>query len=240
MPATESILPIVVILFFSTLTRSALGFGDALLAMPLLALVTGMQTVTPLVALVAQTISAAILLGSWRQANLRAARRLVLSSCVGIPFGLWLLKTAPESLVKGILGGLLILFGLYNLSTPRLPAIRNEKLAHLFGFVAGVLGGAYNTNGPPVVVYGALRRWPPERFRATMQGYFFPVGWLLVAGHGLGGLWTPAVIRLYGLALPAVLLAIFLGGRLNRIIPADRFARVIYAVLVGMGILMLL
>jgi hypothetical protein len=29
-------------------------------------------------------------------------------------------------------------------------------------------------NGPPLVIYGALRRWTPERFRATLQGYFLP------------------------------------------------------------------
>ena len=46
-------------------------------------------------------------------------------------------------------------------------------LRSTFGFFAGILGGAYNTNGPPVVIYGSLRKWSPATFRATLQGYFF-------------------------------------------------------------------
>jgi hypothetical protein len=38
---------------------------------------------------------------------------------------------------------------------------------------AGVLGGAYGMNGPPLVIYGSLRGSSPQHFRATLQGYFF-------------------------------------------------------------------
>ena len=37
-------------------------------------------------------------------------------------------------------------------------------------------------NGPPLVIYGALRRWSPQHFRATLQGYFLPASLA-----GLGG-----------------------------------------------------
>jgi hypothetical protein len=35
--------------------------------------------------------------------------------------------------------------------------LQDDRLAWLFGFAAGVLGEAYGMNGPPLVVYGALR-----------------------------------------------------------------------------------
>ena len=47
----------VIILFISTFTRSALGFADALIAMPFLTMVLGLKTAAPLVALVATTSS---------------------------------------------------------------------------------------------------------------------------------------------------------------------------------------
>lgn len=227
----------VIILFTSTLVRSAIGFGDALLAMPLLSMLLGVRAAAPLVGFAASTIAIAILLAHWRSVDVRATWRLVLASLAGIPFGLMLLKLAPEGYVKGILGVLLVAYGLYGLVAPRLPEVRGEGAAYLFGFVAGILGGAYNTNGPPVVVYGALRRWPPEHFRATLQGCFLVTGLMIVAGQGAAGLWTPLVVRLYLLSLPAVLLAVYLGARLNRRIPRDSFARIIYASLVIMGLL---
>lgn len=233
-----SILPILSIIFLATFTRSALGFGDALIAMPLLALVLDMQTATPLVAFGASTIAITILLKQWRSVDIKAAWRLILSSLIGIPFGLLLLKTAPESTVKAILGVVLIGFGLYNLVKPNLPPLRSEKLAYLFGWVAGVLGGAYNTNGPPVVIYGTLQKWDPENFRATLQCYFLPTGLMILIGHGLAGLWTPTVLRLYIYSLPVIMLAIFVGGKLNKVMSGGQFNRVIYALLVVMGALM--
>jgi len=233
-----SILPILSIIFLATFTRSALGFGDALIAMPLLALVLDMQTATPLVAFGASTIAITILLRQWRSVDIKAAWRLILSSLVGIPFGLLLLKAAPESTVKAILGVVLIGFGLYNLVKPNLPPLRSEKLAYVFGWVAGVLGGAYNTNGPPVVIYGTLQKWDPENFRATLQCYFLPTGLMILIGHGVAGLWTPTVLRLYVYSLPVIMLAIFVGGKLNKVMSGGQFNRVIYALLVVMGALL--
>jgi uncharacterized membrane protein YfcA len=234
------VLLILAILFLSTLTRSTFGFGDALVAMPLLTLIIGIHKATPLVALISATIALVIVGGNWSDLDLKVAWRLILASLAGIPFGLLLLKAAPEDLVKAILGSLLILFGLYHLTRPALPSLHQPHWAYGFGFVAGVLGGANNTNGPPIVIYGALRRWLPTHFRVTMQGYFVPTSGLIILGHGLGGLWSAELLQLYALTLPVVLLAIFLCGKLNRRIPAGRFERLLYVALIVLGLLLLI
>lgn len=231
-------LPVLAVVLAAALLRSTLGFGDALLAMPLLTLLIGIQSSTPLVALISSTIALSMLLGNWRGVDLQATWRLILSTVLGIPLGILLLKAAPEALVKGVLGGILVGFGLYQCFRPRLPRLPWEWLAYPFGFVAGLLGGAYNTNGPPVIVYGVLRHWSPERFRATLQGYFFPSGLFVLLSHGLAGLWTPDVLRLYLCALPLVLLAIWLGERLSRRIRGEQFQRIVYAGLVVLGLFM--
>ena len=51
------------------------------------------------------------------------------------------------------------------------------------GFCSGILGGAYGMNGPPLAVYGSLRRWSPQHFRATLQGYFLPASIIGMAGY---------------------------------------------------------
>ncbi|HVF56170.1 MAG TPA: sulfite exporter TauE/SafE family protein [Pyrinomonadaceae bacterium] len=240
MSFTTTVLLALVILFVSTFIRSALGFGDALLAMPLLAMLVGVRTATPLVALVASTITLVILAGNWRGVDFKSAWRLIASSIVGIPLGLWLLKAAPEFYVKAVLGVLLVIYGLYNLFAPELPAVKSERLAYVFGFVSGVLGGAYNTNGPPIVIYGTLRRWPPAHFRATLQGSFALTGLIILAGHGAAGLWTAGVAWLYVYSFPAVMLGIAVGAKLNRRIPRETFSRVVYVFLVVIGALFLL
>ena len=226
---SHSYLLIFAILFVSTFIHSTLGFGQALIAMPLLAMVVELKTATPLVAFVLMTIAAVILLRNWRIVDLNAAWRLVLSSCFGIPVGLFLLRDVPEDLMQVFLGIVVILFSLYNLANRHLKILNLRRagggsiLAYLFGFVAGVLGVAYNTSGVVITIYATIRDWSPDRFRSTLQGYFVFTGLLILASHGLVGLWTPDMLRLYGTSLPLILVAIFLGGKLHRFIPQGQF-----------------
>ncbi len=235
----QQITLVYLILFFSSLIRSTFGFGDALVAMPLLALVIGLKAATPLVALVASTIGLSILIRNWRKVRVHSAWRLIASAALGIPLGLLLLKGAYEDVLKVILAAVLIGFGIYSLARPRLITIRGEKPAFVFGFIAGILGGAYNSNGPPVVIYGTLKRWDPETFRATLQGFLFPTSLFILAGHGLAGLWTAPVIRTYLYALPLVFAAVYLGGRINRVFSTERFSRWVYVLLIALGLLLL-
>jgi hypothetical protein len=184
-------------------------------------------------------IALLMLIHSWKQVDVQAAWRLILASFLGVPLGLWLLTDAPETLVKGILGILLVLFGLYNLSSLHLPTLRQQGYAYPVGFISGVLGGAYNTNGPPIIVYGVLARWSPDRFRATLQGYFLATGPLILAGHWAAGLWTVEVLRLFIYSLPLVLLAVWLGSKLNRHIPPGRFDRFIYVSMIIIGVFLI-
>jgi len=70
-------------------------------------------------------------------------------------------------------------------------------------------------NGPPLIIYGALRGWSPQHLRATLQGYFLPASLVGMYGYWLKGLWTPAVTHTYLVALPPVMMAIYLGRAVN-------------------------
>ena len=103
-----------------------------------------------------------------------------------------------------------------------------------------MLGSAYNTSGPPVIIYGTMRRWPPDLFRATLQGFFLVSNVIVIAGHGLAGLWTQEVLLLTLLSLPVLVTAVIAGARVNRRIPAAQFARVVYLLLIILGAIFLL
>ena len=239
MPIDLTTLAVLGVLFVATIVRSTFGFGKALVAMPLLAMLIGVKTAAPLVALLAFASGVIIVLESWRSIHFRSAWRLVLSSAAGIPVGLWCLKRLPEWQMHLALGVVVIVFAAHDLLRPRLVTLKGEKLAYLFGFAAGALGGAYNTSGPPVVIYGTLRRWPPREFRATLQGYFLPTGMLVAAGHGATGMWTGRIAWLFAIALPLVVVATLLGGWLNRRAPTEKFARWVNVLLLLIGAFLL-
>ena len=230
---------ILLVLFGANLTAATFGFGGALFAMPLLTLVVGLKLATPLYALVGITNALLVTGLSWRVAKLALVWRLIATTLIGIPLGVGMVQLLPTPLMTKTLGGCLVAFGLYRLLALPLPTIRHPGWAYPVGLVAGLLGGAYNTNGPPVVVYAALNRWDPETFRATLQAYFLATGFGIVASHGLGGLWTRQIFVLYPLALPGTLLAVWLGGWLNRTMPVQRFERLLFLVLIGLGVLLM-
>jgi hypothetical protein len=108
------------------------------------------------------------------------------------------------------------------------------------GFCAGVLGGAYGMNGPPLVIYGAMRRWSAQHFRATLQGYFLPASLIGMGGYWLAGLWVPAVTHYYLLSLPLTVLGVFLGRVINHRMHEEAFLKYIYLGLAGIGGLLLI
>ena len=234
------ILWVLAVTFVSTLVRATLGFGNALVAMPLLAIILRIQIVTPLVALLALTISLMILLRDWRQAYFQAAGKLTFFSLLGIPVGLLLLKGSYDAVVKIALALTVIGFSLFNLIDPERLSLKTDRTAYIFGFIAGILGSAYNTHGPPIVIYGTLRKWPPESFRATMQSYFLATGILIVAAHGVAGLINREVLRYFLISLPAAAMAVVGGNRLNRLIPRGKFDRYVHLCLIGIGIMLLI
>jgi uncharacterized protein len=223
--------------------RSAFGFGEALIAVPLLVFFIPMQVAAPLAVLVSITIAAVVVVQDWRHIHLRSAGWLVASTVFGIPLGLLLLTRTPERLIKGGLGGLILLFVLFSLSgVGKGWRLQNDNRRWLLGcgFVAGILGGAYGMNGPPLVIYGSLRGWTAQHFRATLQAYFLPASVLGMIGYLSSGVWTPVVTRDYLLCLPAMLPAVFLGRAINHRLSFAAFSRYIYGGLAAIGMALMM
>jgi len=233
-------IPVILILFVATLVRSALGFGEALIAVPLLALVMPIEVAAPTAVLVSITVAFVIVLQDWRRVHLRSAGILVASTFLGIPLGLLLLKNLPEPIVDIILGVVVASFSVYSLARRSDRELKDDRLAGVFGFAAGVLGGAYGMNGPPLAIYGSLRRWSPEHFRATLQAYFLPASLAGMTGYWIAGLWTSSVNHFYLDSLPGVLTAIFLGRAINRRLSGQRFISWIHVSLIAIGAVLLL
>ncbi len=231
---------VVAVIFFATFVRSVLGFGEALLAVPLLAIVLPVEVAAPLAVLVSITIAALVLAQDWRHVHFRSASLLVLSSMLGIPLGLLLLTSVAAALVKTVLALVIILFALYSLTQRNQRVLRDDRLAYAFGFGAGILGGAYGMNGPPLVVYGSLRQWPPERFRATLQGYFLPASTLVMLGYWRAGLWVPLVTHYYVASLAPILVATLIGRAVHQRMDSRIFRTSIQIGLLAVGLLLLM
>jgi uncharacterized membrane protein YfcA len=225
-----------IIVFIAIFTQTVTGFGLALVSMPLLLLVLDIQVASPLVALVAGVAELLLLIHYRASLNVRAVARLIVASLVGIPLGVLLLRQVDEGVITAVLGGLIVVYALYGLLGLRLPQLAHPAWSYGFGFAAGLLGGAYNISGPPVIIYGNCRRWPPAEFKSNLQGFFVVSSYTIIATHAIGGNFTPVVWQNFLLALPAILLALVVGFQVDKYFDPQRFQRVVLVVLVVLGI----
>ena len=227
---------VVLTVFAGALTRATFGFGEAVVAMPVLALLPlSLHTAASLMGLAGLTVALLSTAGRSRQIDAAALVRLAAGTVLGLPLGLALMLYVPTAVTEVVLGGLLIVYGLYGLLPAPSPGRPGLRWAYPVGVLAGALGSAFNFNGVPVAVYGTLRRWRPAVFRGTLQAHFVISGALVVTAQAVGGMWTGRLPGLFAVSLPAIGLATWGGHRLHRRIPAARFVRYVYVLVAALG-----
>ncbi len=203
---------LVFIVFLAAFQQSMSGFGFALVAMPLMVQLLGIHVAAPLIAGLGLILTC-INTVRWHKAlDLGEIRRLGIWMLLGIPVGILGVAYLDESLLKTGLGMLLVGYALFALFRPEKLPIVSRRWAYLAGLLAGILGGAYNTPGPPLILYGHLRRWPHDRFRAVLQSVFAFSAALVVVGHLFARHFTPEVVSWLWPTSIAVLAGVGLGA----------------------------
>jgi uncharacterized membrane protein YfcA len=227
-------------IFLATFTQGFTGFGSAMIAMALLPDLVGIQVATPLVALVVEVFEIYMLVRYRQSMNVKTIWPIIASAIVGIPFGLLFLKRMDENLILALLGTLIVAYALYGLSGYKLPELKRRRWRVGAGFLAGMLGGAYNVSGPPVILYGTARRWPPLEFKANLQGFFVFSSFFTLMGHLISRNVTPAVWHNFWISLPALVIGGLLGTSLDRFLDPERFRKIVLVVLVILGVRLIL
>ncbi len=231
---------VAVIVLSAAFLQTLSGFGFAIIVMPLVTLAIGLQTAAPLVALVGLTVYTTNLIRYRQAIDARELLRLGLASALGVPVGLWALIHVDESIIKPLMGLILASYAVYTLAHPRTRRLESRWWAYPAGFAAGCLGGAYNTPGPPVIVYGSLCQWPRQEFRAMLQALFFVNALLVVVSHSLARHLTADVLTLYLYALPALGLGIVAGSRVDARLNRERFRSLVTVMILLLGLFLIL
>lgn len=236
---SDALLPpllFVILVFFSAFQQTLSGFGFALILMPIATIIFGLHTASSLVALVAITLYTINLFRYKNALNVMQFLRLGIAAAIGVPIGVWALINLDQVIVKLFLGLLLIGYALYSLANPVGLRVESERWGYLAGFLGGCLGGAYNVPGPPIVIYGSLRAWEKDEFRAILQAIFLVSGTLTVASHSIAGRVTPNVLMLYAISLPALWIAIWGAARVDAYVNRHRFRMIVTAMVLVMGV----
>ncbi len=231
----EHLLPVIVIIFFATLVQSIFSFGGALIALPLLSFFMEIKVAVPLMALDLSVLAIIIVIERWKDINFHAVWRLVVSAFIGIPLGIIFLRLADEQILKAVLAVTIIVFTLINLFQIKKQKKVSYRYAFLFGFLAGLFGGAFNITGPPVVMFGTLINMNPVLFRATLHSFFLFTNIFASIAHFVAGNITRKVITYFLFTLPVIALTSVVGGFLHKHIPEAKFSLIVKILMLVLG-----
>jgi hypothetical protein len=227
------------ILALASFAIGLVGFGNGLISIALLPFVMAPTTALVIVTIYTVVFTLGMLASLWREVRPGSVLILLAGTALGMPVGVWLLISVSPELLKRIIGLVLLAIivvewrGLY----PR--ALPGRGWALGAGVLAGALGAGMGTPGPPVILYAAAQRWEPRTIRATLQAFFFVNQLVILAGYWWAGLLTAEVARAtLTFAAPAAI-GVVAGVACFRRIDEGSFRRVVFALLLVSGVLLL-
>jgi len=225
-----------VLILFSGATLLGLGgFGGALFSMPLLLLFADPKWAAPVVVL-CYTINRIPALFVLRK-NLMWDHSILLiaAAAPGAFLGTYFLKSLEPEIIMKILGTLLVLYSVYKFSAPTLKLQFSIFWAIPAGFLSGLLGGAFGTDGPPVIVYATLKPWTKEQVIGMLHSFFLFANLLVIGSYGYYGLLKAPVLTASALSAPFAVAGFFLGLKINRHIRQRHFEIVLSCMIGIMG-----
>ena len=225
------------------MVHTAAGFGSALVSMPILTTAMVVQQATPMQAFVANVLSIVVLYQNRVGIQWRRALSMAVISLPGIPIGVYALTELPGEFVTAVLGCLLVGYAVFDVLYRRLhpPGVfealpdRLDAWGAFAAFCAGILGGAYGANGPPLVIYAAVKRFPKESFRTLLQVCFLVNGIGIVTVLALRGLYTAEVAAGFPYALPGLFIGMVIGTRIDRVLAPERFRTLVLITITVLG-----
>ncbi len=211
------------------------GFGVGLVAMAFLPFI--MPPVTAVVLMTVYAVIFAVVLFVPLRGDFmpKAIAGLLVGSLIGTPAGVWVLAVAPASVLNRLIGLTLLVVVAVEFAGKFPRRMDGPGWGLGAGLLAGLLGGAVGLPGPPIVVYAATQDWSPRTFKANLQAFFILNQGVTLVGYWLAGLLTVEVIRLTAAYFLPALAGIALGMALFTRVDPVRFRRIVFALLLVTG-----
>jgi len=238
-PATLHLLAGLLI-FASHLVAGITGFGNQIVALPLLAMLVGLDA-GKCTLVVLGTVMYTILTVRWHQRiNWRELAIVVGLAGVGLIIGMYLFEQLNERIAKRTLGVFVLAMGLQGLLRPSLLKLVPQSVAKLLVLAGGIVHGAFTTGGPLLVIYA--QRAMPEKgeFRSTLAVMWIMLNIGLMAGWTITHSWSPETPTLCLVGLPFLIAGLSIGEYLHHKLDGPAFRATVNGVLILNGLVLIL
>jgi uncharacterized protein len=214
------------------------GFGFALIATPLVAVLAGPQEAVVGLTIVGLVLVAQVAIRGRGHVDGSIVLLMSAAALVGMPLGLLVLTRADDRVLTVAIAVAVIVFSVLLWHGLRLPVGQATDAAA--GFTAGVLSTSTGTNGPPIVIALSAKEMRPTVFRATISAIFLVQGAASLVFFAIGGQITRDAVSVALAGLPGVIVGSIVGERGFRRLDTPTFRRVVLGMLFLSGIVALI
>lgn len=191
----------------ASVVQGVSGFGFGIVTISLIPLVLGFRDSISLMTLLMVAVSIMMFIRTRREFNWKDCRRFIPGLVVGVPVGVYFVVVVDEGVILKIFGVINIVIGLhYLLYNRKKGKAIPEFFALPVGFSGGLLAGAFNMGGPPLIAYLYSQPWRLDRIKSVMSTAFLTTTFLRLPFVGL----TAERINLVALLFLASLLPIWI------------------------------
>jgi uncharacterized membrane protein YfcA len=229
-----------IIIFAAHVVGGVTGFGTAVLGLPLLALLVGLDVGKQSLLLLSTFVYLYIVIRHRTHIDWRQLAIMVAFATIGLPLGLWVYETLPLRAAMISLGAFITAVGLRNLLQIAPDTRAPRWVAKVLLVIGGAVHGAFTTGGPLLIVYGDQTLRPKATFRATLSLMWLALNALLAIVWTWRQHWLAPSFRLSLLGLPFMLGGLVLGERLHHVVSEMAFRKVVNITLIAMGLLLIL
>ena len=227
----------VAISLLSGVIRGFSGFGSALTFIPLMSAVYGPVVAAPIFVLSDLITGSVYLARTWRLTLWREVLPMVIAAICAVQFGTLILQYADPRILRWCMSALVLLAVVLMASGWRYHGRPKLIVTIAVGLLAGMLGGAVQISGPPIIVYWFSSGHPAEILRANFFGYFSIFSMASAITYGLHGLLTAGVIALAAFTAPLTIGGMAFGTWLFQFAKERTYRRVGYLVAIASAIL---
>ncbi|MFT7474046.1 MAG: putative membrane protein YfcA [Verrucomicrobiales bacterium] len=239
---TTEIVIVALMTALAALVKSTTGMGFPLVLLPVLALFMDVADAVVIVVPVNLSLNCWLVLTTRHERhNVPTLARFTFPSLAGTVLGALLLPILPETLMRGFLIGIIVLFLATHLAgrSPELSEARAAQLSPVVGGLAGVFQGAANVAGPIVTPWFLSQGLRRDALVYALAAFFSLTGIIQIAVFVIrGGL----SMRLFGFGIaliPVAFLAVPVGVRIRKRISVEGFQQLVLVLLAGSAISLL-
>lgn len=230
---------------FAALAHGVTGFGFSLVLIGLLAAATGEVKESSFYSnMLCLVVQVTIILQMKAKFPWRHVWPFLAGAAVAVPAGVWLLATFGEQRwLNRVLGGVITGIALWMLIAPRRPHVHGRPqrgLGLLAGIASGLVGGMFNTGGPPAVMYVYSRPIALNTAKLAIQFIFTGMSTYRLVVSSVGGLIPLRIAWMSAAVAPLVVIGGLVGLKVANRIHPEIIRRLVFALLILIGLKLLI